>query len=64
MAYEYKYLDSNLINDALTKSKLVISNDGDLSITDDLNNILWKLKLKDLNKNSLSDLFKVKLPKF
>ena len=64
LAYEYKYLDSNLINDALTKSKLVISNDGDLSITDDLNNILWKLKLKDLNKKSLSDLFKVKLPKF
>ncbi len=63
MAYEYKYIETKQGMDALKKSKLVISNYGDLSLIDDSNNILWELKLKDLNKKSYSELFKSKSPR-
>jgi hypothetical protein len=59
VTYEYKYFESKLIDD-LKQSKLFISNHGDLSIIDKSNVIFWELKLKDANKKSLSDFFKLK----
>ena len=44
---EKKYTESSL-EDSLKNSKLIISNNGDISIIDNSNKTLWELKLKSL----------------
>ena len=60
LTYEYKYSESK----DLKNSKVTISNDGDLLITNDLNQIVWELKVKDINSTFSKNSFKIKHTKF
>jgi hypothetical protein len=60
LTYEYKYSESK----DLKNSKVTITNDGDLLITNDLNKNVWELKLKDINSTILKNSFEIKHTKF
>jgi hypothetical protein len=60
LTYEYKYSESK----DLKNSKVTITNDGDLLITNDLNKNVWELKLKDINSTISKNSFKIKHTKF